>query len=86
MERRPARDYPRGRCLHELIEAQVGAHARTRWRWSSSEERSTYRELNRARQRAGRTSCASWASGPDVLVGIYMERSLEMLVGAAGRA
>ena len=31
-----------------------------------------------------RTTCARWASGPEVLVGLCLERSLELVVGVLG--
>jgi len=66
-------------CLHQLIEGQ--AH-RTPDQVALvfEEHRLSYGELDR---RAGRL--ADWlrgrGAGPDVLVGLFMERSLEMMVG-----
>ena len=70
------------RCVHELFEAQV---ARTpeatavRFR----ERALSYRELDR---RANRVANALRAAGvgPEVLVGLCVERSLEMIVGLLG--
>ncbi|MDX2089002.1 MAG: amino acid adenylation domain-containing protein, partial [Kofleriaceae bacterium] len=77
-----ARDYPRDRCLHELVEAQVertpdaiavvldGAQV-------------TYRELDaRANQLAHHL--IGLGAGPEVKVGVFVERSLEMVVGILG--
>jgi non-ribosomal peptide synthetase component F len=47
------------------------------------DRRLTYRQLNSGPM-AWRTPCAAWASAPGVLVGICMERSLEMVVGLLG--
>lgn len=75
-------DYPRDKCIHELFEEQVvrtpGAVAVI-----CADERVTYRELNRrANQLAHRLK--SLGVGPEVPVGICIERSLEMIVGLFG--
>ena len=72
-------DYPRDSCLHELFEAQV---RRTPGEVAVVCEgrRYTYSELNeRADQVAAHLR--SLGIGPDVLVGLFLERSLEMVVG-----
>ncbi|HTA29834.1 MAG TPA: AMP-binding protein, partial [Candidatus Cybelea sp.] len=74
-----ARDYPRHLCLHQLIEAQVertpGAVALI-----IGTERFTYREVDtRANQLAH--YLRGIGVGPEVLVAICMERSLEMVIG-----
>ncbi len=76
------RAYSYEQCLHQLFEAQV---ARTPHDDAVLFENSrlTYRELN---------ACANQLAhylqglgvGPDVLVGVYMERSLEMIIGLLG--
>jgi amino acid adenylation domain-containing protein len=78
----PARDYPAGRCLHELVWAQVestpGAVAvmcgDTRW---------SYRELW---ARAGRVAAALRARGvgPGALVGVFVERSADLVAAVLG--
>ena len=77
-----AREYPRERCVHELFEAQAErvpeavavVFAGVRW---------TYHELNvRANQLAHYLQ--SLGVGPDVLVGLCVERSLEMVAGVLG--
>jgi len=71
-------DYPAGACLHELFEAQV---ARTPAKIAVEFEAAqlTYAELNaRANQLAHQLRALG--VGPDVLVGVLMERSLEMAV------
>ena len=77
-----AADYPGDKCLHQLFESQVE-------RTPDSvavvfEDRSlTYRELSeRATQLAGHLS--GLGVKPGVLVGICVERSLDMMVGLLG--
>ncbi|XXX99931.1 non-ribosomal peptide synthase/polyketide synthase [Sorangium sp. So ce204] len=76
------RAYPGERCLHELIEAQVGRtpHAIA----VSHEDRAlTYAELNARANRLARR-LRELGVGPDVMVGVHVERSLEMVVGLLG--
>lgn len=75
-------DYPHDRCIHELFEAQVeltpDAVAVV-----FEDQQLTYKELNaRANQLAHYLQ--QLGVGPEVLVGICMERSLEMVVGLLG--
>jgi len=75
-------DYPKASCLHQLFEAQV---RRTPEATAaiSGDQVLTYRELNaRANQLAHHLR--TLGVGPEVLVGIYVERSLEMVVGLLG--
>ena len=72
-------NYPRHRCVQELIEDQVaqrGEEAAVIFR----DQRLTYRELN---NRANQLSHYLIRSGlrPGTLVGVMLERSLEMLIG-----
>ncbi len=71
-------DYPQDICLHELIEQQV---EKTPDRIAISDEHGslTYRELN---ERANQVAHYLIAHGvnTEVFVGVYMERSLEMVV------
>jgi amino acid adenylation domain-containing protein len=76
------RDYPRDKCVHQLFEEQVertpGAVA-----VMSGECALTYAELNtRANQLAHHLR--SLGVGPDVLVGLCVERSPDMVVGQLG--
>ena len=75
-------DYPRDACIHHLFEAQVektpDAIAVT-----FGKEQLTYRELNRRANQLAH-SLQRLGVGPDVLVGICVERSLEMVVGLLG--
>lgn len=77
-----AAPYPRDRCVHELFEAQV---ARTPEAIAvvCGEEQLTYHQLNaRANQVAHHLQELN--VGPEVLVGICAERSLDMVVGILG--
>jgi amino acid adenylation domain-containing protein/thioester reductase-like protein len=75
-------EFPSGKCVHELFEEQV---ARTPQAVAViyEEEQLSYEELN------ARANRLAWylrerGVGPDVLVGVFLERSLEMLVGLLG--
>lgn len=71
--------YPADRCLHEPFEAQV-AKTPDSVAVSFEDQSVTYRELNRcANQLAHRLQ--GYGVGPDVLVGLFLERSIEMVVG-----
>ena len=72
-------DYPQDQCIHQLFETQVGctpdAIAAV-----FEDNHITYRELNlRANQLAHYLQ--PMGVGPEVIVGICMERSLNMLIG-----
>jgi amino acid adenylation domain-containing protein len=77
-----ARSYPRDCCVHELVEAQVQRRA------SSvavvfGEQQLTYEELNRRSNQLAHYLRKRGVK-PDVLVGLCVERSLEMIVGLLG--
>jgi natural product biosynthesis luciferase-like monooxygenase protein len=72
-------DYRRDRCVHELFEEQV-ARTPAAVALVFDERELTYAELNARAERLASTLCGLGA-GPDVLVGICVERSLEMMVG-----
>jgi amino acid adenylation domain-containing protein len=75
-------DYPKDKCIHELFEAQV-ERSPDAVAVVFDDKQLTYRELNlRANQLAHHLQ--KLGVGPDVLVGICMERSLEMVVGLLG--
>jgi amino acid adenylation domain-containing protein len=77
-----ASDYPRERCVHELFEAQVERTPEA-VAVACEGQHLTYRELNwRANQLAHHLR--RLGVGPEVPVGICVERSLEMLVGLLG--
>ena len=76
--------YPADACLHDLFEAQAARTPdATALVWGT--ERLTYRELNRRANRVARELRARGV-GPEVLVGLCVERTPAMVVGAAGRA
>jgi amino acid adenylation domain-containing protein len=75
-------DYERGRGMHELFEAQA-RKTPDEVALISEAERLSYGELNRrANQLAHYLKQLS--VGPEVLVGVFMERSVEMIVGLFG--
>lgn len=77
-----ARDYPSGKCLHEMFEEQV---ERTPGRVAAvhGDEEFTYRELN-ARANKLAHHLQRLGIGPETRVGVLMDRSLEMLVALLG--
>ncbi|MGG3840811.1 amino acid adenylation domain-containing protein, partial [Paenibacillus thiaminolyticus] len=74
-----AADYPRGKTIHQLVEEQA---ERTPNQVAVVYEDSclTYRELNERANRLARTLIAEGVQ-PEQLVGILVERSLEMIAG-----
>jgi len=75
-------DYPKDACIHQLFEAQV-ERTPDAVAMVFEREQLTYRELNcRANQLA--RYLRSLGVEPEVLVGICVERSLEMVVGLLG--
>ncbi len=75
-------EYPRDRCVHELFEAQVDRTPES-IALVFGNESLTYRELDRRANQLAH-HLAKLGVGPDVLVGICVERSLEMVIGALG--
>ncbi|HVT82046.1 MAG TPA: amino acid adenylation domain-containing protein, partial [Phycisphaerae bacterium] len=74
--------YPRERCLHELFEEQV-ARMPDATAVTFENQKLTYRALNeRANQVAHHLR--SLGVGPEVLVGLCVKRSVEMMVGLLG--
>lgn len=77
-----ARDYPRNKCVHELIEAQV-ERTPDEVAVIYEETRLTYRELDlRANNLAAHFR--QLGVGPGVPVGIYMHRSADLLTSLLG--
>jgi amino acid adenylation domain-containing protein len=77
-----ATEYPRDRCVHELFEEQV-ERTPDAVALVCGDQRLTYRELNRRANQLAH-HLRALGVGPDVLVGICVERSLEMVVGLLG--
>ncbi len=75
-------DYSQNQCIHELFETQV-EQTPDAIAVIFADQQLTYRELNiRANQLAKHLH--SLGVGPELLVGICVERSLEMIVGILG--
>ncbi len=74
--------YPKDRCLHQLVEEQV---ERTPEATAVvfKDRQLTYRELNERANQLARY-LQELGVGPDKLVAIWVERSLEMVVGLLG--
>lgn len=77
-----ARDYPTHRCLHELFEDQV-ERTPDRTALVYEDRRLTYREFNARANQLARV-IRSCGVGPDIPVGVFMERSLEMVLSLYG--
>ena len=77
-----ATEYPRDRCVHELFEEQV-ERTPDAVAVVFEDEQLTYRELNRRANQLAH-HLRALGVGPEVLVGICVERSLEMVVGLLG--
>jgi amino acid adenylation domain-containing protein len=75
-------EYPRMRCVHQLFEEQV-ARKPNRVAAVFEEKSLTYAELNSKANQLARY-LQKLGVGPNVLVGICLERSLEMIVGLLG--
>jgi aspartate racemase len=76
------RDYPKDKCIHELFEAQV-ERIPDAVAVVGEGERLSYRELDDRADRLARQLRAIGV-GPDVLVGICLERSVDLVVGLLG--
>ncbi|MEW6731714.1 MAG: amino acid adenylation domain-containing protein, partial [Acidobacteriota bacterium] len=77
-----SRDYPQDRCLHELFEEQVERNPDA-IAVTFEQESISYAELN---QRANQLAHYLKEQGvvPETIVGVYMERSLELIIGLMG--
>ena len=75
-------DYSSQSCIHQMFEAQA---ERTPEAVAVvfEKERLSYKELNSRANKLGRY-LQGLGVGPEVLVGVYVERSLEMIVGLLG--
>jgi amino acid adenylation domain-containing protein len=77
-----AADYPKDKCIHQLFEAQVELTPDA-IALEFEDKQITYRELNcKANQLAH--YLISLGIGPEKLVGICVERSIEMVIGLLG--
>ncbi len=74
--------FPRERCVHELIATRAAATPNAT-ALVFADQALTYAELDRRANQIAHRLKASGA-GPDVLVGIAAERSVEMIVGLLG--
>jgi amino acid adenylation domain-containing protein len=74
--------YPHDSCVHELIEAQV-TRTPDAIAVVSGNEKISYAELNRKANQLAH-HLRSLGIGPDTLVGICVERSVDMLIGLLG--
>jgi amino acid adenylation domain-containing protein len=72
-------NYPRNRCVHQLFEAQADKTPEAT-AVVFEKQQLTYSELNRRANRLAH-HLVKLGVGPDVLVGICVERSLDMVVG-----
>ncbi|WP_437667767.1 amino acid adenylation domain-containing protein [Sorangium sp. So ce1182] len=75
-------EYPRDTCIHALFEAQV-ERTPDAVALVYEGQKLTYRELDARANQLGR-HLQRLGVGPDVLVGLCVERSLEMVVGLLG--
>jgi amino acid adenylation domain-containing protein len=75
-------DYERDECIHHLFEAQA-ARTPEAVAVKFEEQQLTFSELNRRANRLARRLRALGV-GPDVLVALFVERSIEMIVGLLG--
>ena len=76
------RDYPEDKCIHQLFEAQA-EKTPDAIAVVFEDKRLTYRELN-ARANRLAYDFRNLGVGPEILVGLCLERSLEMVVGILG--
>jgi amino acid adenylation domain-containing protein len=75
-------EYPQDKCIHELFEEQVGRMPDA-VAVVFEDQNLTYRELNRRANQLAH-HLRELGVGPEVLVGICLERSLDMIVGLYG--
>jgi amino acid adenylation domain-containing protein len=75
-------NYPQDKCIHQLFEAQV-ERTPDAVAVVFEDQQLTYLELNRRANQLAHY-LRSLGVGPDVLVGICVERSLDMVVGLLG--
>ena len=76
------RDYPKGRLIHELVAQHADRHP-DRLAVVCEDQQLTYRELNARASQLG-NYLRGLGVGPEAMVGICLERSVEMVVGILG--
>src|SRR5215831_646417 len=76
------RDYPKGKCIHEFFEEQA-AKTPDAVAVLFESQNLTYRELNIRANRLAQY-LRKVGVGPEVLVGICLERSVELIIGLLG--
>ncbi|MGZ9260406.1 MAG: non-ribosomal peptide synthetase, partial [Candidatus Binatia bacterium] len=76
------RDYPSDKCIHQLFEEQV-KKSPDAVALAFQGDQLTYRQLNSRANRLAH-SLRNQGVGPDVLVAICVERSVEMVIGLLG--
>ncbi|HXQ69673.1 MAG TPA: MupA/Atu3671 family FMN-dependent luciferase-like monooxygenase, partial [Pyrinomonadaceae bacterium] len=77
-----ARDYPRDKCIHELFEAQVERTPES-IAVVFGDQQLPYSELNRRANQLAH-HLRDLGAGPDVTVGVSLERSLDTMVALLG--
>jgi amino acid adenylation domain-containing protein len=75
-------EYPKDKCIHNMFEEQV-ERTPDRIAVEYKEEKLTYKELNERSNQLAHYLQENGV-GPDVAVGLYTERSLEMVIGLLG--
>lgn len=75
--------YPRDKCVHELFELQAG-RVPEEIAVICEGKALTYRELDERSNRLARTLREEYGVASDTLVALFLERSLEMIVGMLG--
>ena len=75
-------DYPEAKCIHTLFEWQAN-HTPDATAVVYDGQGLTYAELNRKASQLARY-LQKYGVGPEILIGICMERSLEMMIGLLG--
>ena len=80
---RTGADYPPASCIHELFEAQAARTPDAVAVVCGGEQPDLPRTEPRG-PTGWRTTCAALGVGPEVLVGLCMERSLDLVVGLLG--
>lgn len=78
-----AKAYPPEKCFHHIFEAQAG-QTPDAVAVVFENQQLTYRELNRRANQLAHHLSGHCGIGPEMLVGICLERSLEMVVGLLG--